>query len=277
MSRARAFAVVGSVLVALATGSCRLPAEAQPLVLATTTSVANSGLLAALADAYRDHNGTVLRSHLVGSGLALRMLESGDADVVISHAPLTEAEFLARQPDWVYRKFMFNDFVLVGPLADPADVQAATSAADAMRRIAQSDARFLSRGDGSGTHEREQQLWEQAGTKPTPDRHVVAGSGMGSALRIASETRVYTLSDRATLTQYSGDLQLVAVFEGGPDMLNTYAVVGERGNSRAITLLDWLTLGRGRDIIDQYRIRDERVFTVWPLDAARDHPSAIPY
>ena len=186
----------GYVFVAcgLALSACAQP-PAEPLVLATTTSVGNSGLLETLLPAFERHHGPAVRSHLVGSGLALKMLESGDVDVVISHAPAAEAAALSSHPAWRYQKVMFNDFVLVGPPADPAGVRQAVDTPDAMRRIARSTARFLSRGDQSGTHEREEALWQSAGARPGEGQLVVAGAAMGATLRIASETESYSLSD----------------------------------------------------------------------------------
>jgi tungstate transport system substrate-binding protein len=262
-----------------AVAGCRAEERPQQLVLATTTSVANSGLLEPLLNTYRTQHGVVVRSHLVGSGLALRMLETGDVDVVISHAPEAEASYLQRHPPWQYRKLMFNDFVIVGPKANPAGVSGADTVESAMRRIADSPSRFISRGDGSGTHEREQQLWAAAGARPEGDRLVAAGSGMGTTLQIASTAGAYTLTDRATLAQQSDTLQLVILFEGGPLLLNTYAVVVDpagRASGAARGFLEWLTVGSGRDVIQSYRIRGIPGFTVWPETAAHDAPAALP-
>jgi tungstate transport system substrate-binding protein len=269
---------VAFLLVIVATG-CDAPHQSRHLVLATTTSVANSGLLDPLLAGFHEDHGIVIRSHLVGSGLALRMLETSDADAVISHAQDTETSFLQAHADWQYRKIMFNDFVLVGPPGDPAHARDAQSAADAMRRIAEPNTRFISRGDGSGTHEREQELWAVAGAKPESPRLVVAGSSMGTTLRIASETGAYTLTDRATLLRYAGALELAIVFERGPLLLNTYAVVVDPGGRRANdarAFFRWLTEGRGRDVIDSYRMQGIRGFTVWPTTVPGSRPDALP-
>jgi tungstate transport system substrate-binding protein len=266
-------------MAAFAAASCKSGAAPQQLVLATTTSVANSGLLESLLHAYRVQAGTVVKTHLVGSGLALRLLETGDVDVAISHAPAAETRFLMAHPNWTYRKIMYNDFVLVGPPSDPARVRSATTAPDAMRQIAESQANFISRGDGSGTHEREQQLWQLAGKKPGQSRLVAAGSGMGTTLRIASETGSYTLTDRATLAQHVGALSLAIVCEGGPALLNTYAVVVNPGGSygsEAERFSAWLARGGGRTVIGAYRIRGVAAFTVWPLNAPGGRPYDVP-
>jgi tungstate transport system substrate-binding protein len=156
-----------------------------PLVLATTTSVANSGLLDRVLPAYEAQP---VRAIQVGSGRALSMLETGGADVVISHAPEREARVISEHPTWFYRKILYNDFLIVGPSADPASIAGLTDAVTAMKRLLESHQRFLSRGDESGTHERERQLWAAAGVAPNPDQVIVAGAGMGQTLRIASAT-----------------------------------------------------------------------------------------
>ena len=269
-----------SILLALPGIGCKAQDPSRQLTLATTTSVANSGLLDVLLVAFRQQHGIVIRSHLVGSGLALRMLETGDVDIVISHAPITEASFLKAHPGWQYRKIMFNDFVLVGPTSDPAGVIGTDNVSVGMRRIADSNARFVSRGDGSGTHEREQQLWMLAGARPASGRFVVAGSGMGTTLRIASDIAAYTLTDRATLARYEGALQLVIVCEGGPLLVNTYAVsVNPYGRhaEAAGEFFRWITGDGGRLVIDSYRIRGMRAFEVWPAAALGDRPDAQPH
>ena len=237
-----------------------------PLVLATTTSVSNSGLLEPLLAEFKGDHGITVRTHLVGSGLALRMLSQGDADAAITHAPETEAAYFRDHPEWRHRRIMSNDFVLVGPSADPAKING-LAIGDAMRRIAQADVRFISRGDHSGTHERENQLWDLAKAKPPPPRLVAAGAGMGSTLRVASETGAYTLTDRATYMRIAADIDLTILVEGGALLLNIYSVVMAPAGPRAKdadTFFEWISRGRGRAVIDAYRIGDFQAFTAWP-------------
>jgi len=261
---------------------CSLTGCARPqpsLTLATTTSVANSGLLDVIAGAYQKETGVSVRSHLVGSGRALAMLASREVDVAITHAPDAEAATLRARPAWRYLKIMFNDFVLAGPDADPAGVRHSRSAVEAMQRIAKAGARFISRGDSSGTHEREQALWVAAGMMPQESRLVVAGAGMGATLRIAAEMDAYTLTDRATLMQQGAKIAIL--FDRDPVLINTYAVSfdGARSSAgEAERFAWWLSDGAGRDAIEQFRVGARRVvaFMPWPRDRPRSRPTDLP-
>jgi tungstate transport system substrate-binding protein len=176
--------VTAAVIAGLLT-ACSGSAERRvTLDLATTTSVQNSGLLEALLPHFRD---ATVRVHAAGSGRSLEMLADGVVDVVISHAPDAEARYLSEHPEWLYRKVAFNRFVIVGPKNDPAAVRQAADALDAFQRIAGAPVTFVSRGDSSGTHEREQALWKAADVMPPPDRLLVSGRSMAVALRHAQE------------------------------------------------------------------------------------------
>ena len=244
-----------------------------PIVLATTTSVGNSGLLDRLLPEY----GEVVRPVLVGSGRAIEMLARGTADVVISHAPEREATALGEHPDWWYRKILFNDFLIVGPRDDPAGVREAGNAVDAMGRIATGNATFLSRGDESGTHERERALWGEAGVQPDGERLVVAGAGMGQTLRIASGTGAYTLTDRATFEALRQSVRLEILHEGDERLLNTYAVLADPRRVRGERFARWLAEGDGQRALRELVTGDDvRGFSIWPNGADRDRPDARP-
>ena len=271
--------VLTCLVCVLAPSGCSRERADAFLVLATTTSVGNSGLLDALAPALERDRQLQLRSHLVGSGRALRMLETAQADVAISHAPDAEAAALQAHPGWRYRKIMFNDFVIVGPAADPANAKGASSIRDAMKRIAATDVRFISRGDQSGTHEREEALWRTAGARPPVERLIVAGAGMGATLRIASETGGYTLTDRATLAQLADSVRLSVLYEGDTALLNTYSVIFDPAGPKAKDsqeFFEWIGGGAGRDAIASYRIRGTPAFTPWPAERPADDPRALP-
>lgn len=271
--------VIGAALaiVAALTLGCTEPAPR--LRLATTTSVDNSGLLEALLPTFRGETGIELQVLAVGSGRALQLLRRGDADVALTHDPLGEASFLKEVPSATYRKVMFNDFVVVGPATDEANVREATSAVDAMRRIAAAGAAFVSRGDESGTHAREQQLWEKAGTRPRSERLLETGQGMAATLRVASERRAYTLTDRATLLQLADTLSLQLLFEHDPDLMNTYAVIAADNGARSAEVMwfvAWLIDGAGRDRIASFTVAGTHPFAVWPRGHNRDTPDALP-
>jgi tungstate transport system substrate-binding protein len=267
--------------LALAGPSCS-ERPARTLDLATTTSVVHSGLLDALLPAFESETSITVRVHQAGSGRALVMLAEGRADLVISHAPDAEARALRQSPGWWYRKIMYNDFLIAGPSSDPAGAAQAESAAAAMRRIAASGALFVSRGDESGTHERERALWTAAGDQPAPGRLVAAGQGMGGTLRVASAMNGYTLTDRATFAQLVESLHLAVVFEDDPLLLNTYAVLvatdpGRRAADDAMRFGRWLAEGNGRALIEGYRLRTGIPgFHVWPADRPRTGPADLP-
>jgi tungstate transport system substrate-binding protein len=250
-------------------------------VLATTTSVGNSGLLDALAPAWQQATGVELRPTLAGSGRALRMLAGGQADVVVSHAPAAEAATLRAHPAWHYRKIMFNDFVLVGPADDPAGISQERTLEGALHRIVASGATFVSRGDQSGTHEREGALWALTGAAPSADALLTSGAGMAVTLRQAADREAYTLSDRATFEQLAPQLTLRVLFAGDPRLVNTYSVVVDTQGPRhrdALRFAEWLENGAGRGLIARYRIAGSAVqpFIVWPEGARRDAPDALP-
>jgi tungstate transport system substrate-binding protein len=270
------FAFAVAVVAVIGVG-CREPAPR--LHLATTTSVDNSGLLDDLVPLFRQETAIDLQVLAVGSGRALQLLRRGDIDVALTHDPVAEAVFLKETPSAVYRKVMFNDFVVVGPPDDVALVRQATSAADAMRRIASGRVAFVSRGDESGTHARERQLWEKAGAKPPPDRLLETGQGMAATLRVASERHGYTLADRATFAQLANTLSLRPLFEHGPDLMNTYALITSKDAARssdALRFMTWLTDGGGRDRIAAFTVAGTRPFHVWPADRGRETPDALP-
>jgi tungstate transport system substrate-binding protein len=241
--------------------------------MATTTSVQNSGLLETLLPHF---TGAIVRVHAAGSGRSVEMLADGIVDVVISHAPETEARYLGEHPGWNYRKLAFNRFVIVGPRGDPAGVRGAANALDAFRNIAAAPVTFVSRGDSSGTHEREQLLWRAAGVIPPPEGLLVSGRSMAVALRHADERQGYTLSDEATFWQMERQLDLVVLLAGDARLVNSYAVVHADGNPIADRFVEWLTGGAGRSLIDGYRIQGRQAFTVWPASCPDRAPLLQP-
>jgi tungstate transport system substrate-binding protein len=260
---------------------CADPPKPRTIRMATTTSVENSGLLAAILPAFEQTAHIHVEVLPVGSGQALGLLKRGDVAAGLTHDPPAEASALASGIITDYRKIMFNDFILVGPDDDPAGIAHAVDAVDAMRRIAASGAVFASRGDASGTYTREQELWTRATQRPAEGRRLETGQGMSATLRIASEKRAYTLTDRATFEQVRAGLHLVPLFEGGTALLNTYAVflrASLTGPDRevATTLANWLADGEGRTRVAGFLAKGHRVFTVWPTGTPRDRPTDLP-
>jgi tungstate transport system substrate-binding protein len=234
--------------------------------------VGNSGLLDAVLPQYPAR----VQPMLVGSGRAIEMLSAGQADVVISHAPEREAAALRAHPSWTYRKILYNDFLIVGPADDPAGVRGSESALAAMRRVAQSPSVFLSRGDESGTHAREEQLWRAADARPAESRLVVAGAGMGQTLRVASGTGAYTLTDRGTFEMLKGSLALAVLFEGDPALINTYAVIADSTRASGEAFAVWIGGPDGRRVLEAALRDGVRGFTLWPAEAPADDPLALP-
>ena len=246
------------------------------LRVATTTSVQNSGLMEHLRSAFHQASGVNLLAHSTGSGRALTLLENGEADIALSHAPKAEADALARHVDWSYRKFAWNRFIIVGPRNDPARVADARDAIDAFRRIADSHWKFVSRGDESGTHEREESLWQAASTRPSSDRLIISGRGMAQALRHTDEAQAYTLTDEPTFWQLHAGLDLLAVLAGDSRLLNTYAVLARKDDARANTFVRWIDSKEGRQRLREYNIAGKSAYQPWPDRCSAALPSDLP-
>ena len=223
-----AFALlVGLVLGAHVPAAPAAAEEGAELILATTTSVHDSGLLDALLPLFRERTGIRVKLVAVGSGAALRMGASGDADVLVSHAPEGERELVETGELIDRRPFMENYFLLVGPPEDPAGVRDAPSAPEALRRIAAAEAPFASRADDSGTHRRELALFQEAGLDPEARWPALlrTGAGMGQTLQVAGERRAYVLSDAGTFRAFRERTGLVALSGREPSLRNEYSVL----------------------------------------------------
>ncbi len=216
--------------------------------MATTTSTDDSGLLGfILGDFEEQHNATV-EVIAVGTGQALKLGEDGNADVLLVHARAREDKFMADGHGVRREDVMYNDFVILGPTDDPAGIMGKKKAVEAFGSLAQAQAKFVSRGDDSGTHTKEKAIWAEAGTEPSGDWYLSAGQGMGAVLTIAHELRAYTLSDRATyLARKAEGLDLEILVEGDPLLFNPYGVIAvnpaknDRINSGlASAFIDWL-------------------------------------
>ncbi|HZK49716.1 MAG TPA: substrate-binding domain-containing protein [Thermoleophilia bacterium] len=228
------------------------------IILASTTSTQDSGLfdvlLPAFAKAYPQYTVQVIA---VGSGEAIKLGEQKDADVLLVHSPAAEKDFVANGFGTERRLVMYNDFVLVGPESDPAGVKGMTDAASAFAKVAAAKARFISRGDKSGTNTKELGIWKAAAIEPAGDWYESIGQGMGEALRISSERQGYTLSDRATFLNLKDTLELVVLVEGDKAMFNQYGVipVTDATNAQgAQDFADWITSAEGQAVIKGYGV-----------------------
>jgi tungstate transport system substrate-binding protein len=237
-------------------GSTASSAKGQ-MILATTTSTRDTGLLDDLIPRFQTDSGCSVKTVAVGSGEALALGEKGDADVLLVHSPDAEQEYMDGGHGVSRKAVMHNDFIVVGPKDDPAHIKGADSAAAAFARIAKADAPFASRADESGTNTKELSIWSAAGIEPKGSWYIKTGQGMGETLTIAGQKQAYTLSDRGTfLATHNLDLDLLV--EGGKDLLNPYHVIVVKGEkvSRACAqaFSDWITSPKIQDEIARFGV-----------------------
>ena len=240
--------------------------------LATTTSTDNSGLLAVLLPAFEVRHGIEVQVIAVGTGRAIQHGEAGDVDAILVHAREAEERFVAAGFGVRRSDVMHNDFVILGPAADPAGVRGLRDVAVALRRIAERGAAFVSRGDESGTHKREVQLWREAGVTPGGAWYMPAGQGMGAVLTLADEKLCYTLADRGTYLAYKSKLELALLVHGDPRLFNPYSVIAVNPTrhphvhyAEVEVFIEWLTSAEGQAIIGSFRLDGEQLF----------HPDAV--
>jgi tungstate transport system substrate-binding protein len=201
------------------------PAGPRDLILATTTSTQDSGLLDVLVPAFEESTGYVVKTVAVGSGQALQMGEEGNADVLLVHSPAAEEELVAGGAGIDRALVMHNSFLVAGPATDPAAIDALTAVVDAFTRIAATESSFASRADDSGTHTKELGYWKKARITPAGAWYLETGQGMAATLRIASEKAAYTLTDRATWLATKDEVQLAEMVIEDPTLLNPYSVI----------------------------------------------------
>lgn len=216
-----ALALVATMPSDLAAGE---PAS-KNVILSTTTSTQDSGLLDVLVPLFEKKTGYSVKTISVGTGQALELAAKGEADVALVHAPSLEKKYVAAGKLLNRRLVMYNDFIILGPADDPAKIKSTKSSMEAMKRIAGGQARFVSRGDNSGTHNLERSLWKLAGVESKGSWYIESGQGMGATLGIANDRNAYTISDRATYLAFRKRVSLAILLEGDKPLLNIYSVM----------------------------------------------------
>ena len=252
------------------------------LILATTTSTQDSGLLDVLIPQFEKEHDYKVKTIAVGSGEALRLAGEGEADVVLAHSPKAEEDFMAAGNGESRLVVMHNDFIIVGPGDDPAGIKGLTSAADSFKKIAASEALFLSRGDQSGTNTKELSLWTSAGIQPSGTWYQETGSGMGATLNVASEKQGYTLSDRGTYLAQKSNLDLDLLVEGDKALFNQYHVIVVDPNKHsnvnakgARAFASWITSPEVQKTIGEFGVKDYGQQLFIP-DAGKETVGATP-
>ena len=216
---------VAQCLLALAIFAGAAAAAPRPVTLATTTSVNDTGLLDFILPEFERRSGIDVKVVAVGTGQALELARRGDADAVLAHALDLERQFVRQGHAAGHWRLMYNHFIIVGPAADPAGVRSASSAAQAFGRIGESKATFVSRGDNSGTHQRELAIWKAAKIEPKGDWYLESGSGMAATLRLADEKNGYALGDIGTYLAQKRNLRLAVLYDQGNELLNVYSLM----------------------------------------------------
>ena len=254
-----------SLLVFLFITSCSPPSTSNKnLLLVSTTSTQDSGLLDVLLPAFSEATGYDVQLVAVGSGQALKLGEEGNADVILLHSPAAEKEFMDKGFGTDRRLVMHNDFVIVGPDSDPASLRSQPTAVDSIKAIFSSSSTFISRGDESGTHVKEMALWKSAGLDPLEqDWYLETGQGQGATLSIASEKKAYAITDRGTFLAYQANLDLVIHFENDPSLLNVYHVItinpdkwSQVNVEGAQAFADFITSEAGQGIIRGFGVKE---------------------
>jgi tungstate transport system substrate-binding protein len=229
------------------------------MVLATTTSTRDSGLLDELLPTFEKSSGCSAKTLAVGSGEAMELGARGDADVLLVHSPAAEEDFMAEGHGASRKAVMHNDFVIVGPADDPAHVSKASDAPEAFADIAEAEDNFASRADESGTNAKELALWDAAGIKPNGSWYIETGQGMGETLTIADQKQAYTLSDRGTFLA-TDNLDSKLLLEGGEDLLNPYHLIvvdGDDLNAACARLFSsWITSTRTQKAIADFGVAE---------------------
>ncbi|ADQ15589.1 substrate-binding domain-containing protein [Halanaerobium hydrogeniformans] len=246
------------------------------LIFATTTSTENSGLLDELIPPFEETFGIRVDVISVGTGAAIELGANGDADIIFVHAPEAEAEFIEGGYGVNRRDVMYNDFVILGPPADPAGISEIELAVDAFLAISNSEAEFISRGDDSGTNKKELSIWEEAGIDINQSWYIESGQGMGASINMADEREAYILADRGTFLAYSGEIDLEVLNSGDPVLFNSYGIIpvnpayhSHVNYKMAMAFVGYLTSQEGQSIINSFSSYGEQLFFADAISAEK--------
>lgn len=239
--------------------------EKGSIILSTTTSTQDSGLLDYLLPIFTEDTGIEVKTVAVGTGKALQMGRDGEADVLLVHAKADELIFVEEGHGSERHDVMYNDYVLVGPAEDALGLKenSPNDITQGLKTISEGGATFVSRGDDSGTHKKELAIWKVAGIEPTGEWYLEAGAGMGDVLKITNEKQAYTISDRATYLSNKGDLDLEVIIEGDDNLFNQYGIIPVNpekndliNNEGAIEFMNWMLSDKGQGLIEEYGIEE---------------------
>ena len=265
--------IIRTVTITLAALSllCQAASAEERLKMSTTTSTQDSGLLKVLLPPFEKKNDCKVDVIAVGTGQALKIGETGDVDVVFVHARKLEDKFVADGFGVNRRDVMYNDFVIIGPKSDPAGIATAKTTAEALKMVAAKGTTFISRGDKSGTHTKEKEIWQAAGVEPKGGWYVEAGQGMGPVITMATERQGYTLADRGTYNTFKGKkTDLVILFQGEKGLFNPYGIIAVNPKKHphvkydlGMKFVDFVTGPEGQGIIAGYRANNEPVFFIY--------------
>lgn len=235
------------------------------IILSTTTSTQDSGLLDFLLPIFTDETGIEVKTIAVGTGKALQMGRDGEADVLLVHSKADEIKFVEEGYGTERRDVMYNDYILVGPKDDPLNLKTdyPNNILEGLKRIAEKEAVFVSRGDDSGTHKKELSIWKTANIEPSGAWYLEAGAGMGDVLKITSEKQGYTISDRGTYLSMRDVLDLEIIIEGDENLFNQYGVIPVNPEKNphvnidaAIEFMNWITSDRVQDLIKEFGVEE---------------------
>ena len=238
------------------------------IIVQSTTSTANTGLLDLLSEKFLEETGIEVRAVAVGTGTAIANAKKGDGDVLMVHAKQDELKFVEEGYGVERFDLMYNDFVIVGPKNDPANIKDENEIADVMKKLSSPSFKFISRDDNSGTNKKELSLWKIIGIQsPDHSSYIKTGSGMANTINVAAEMQGYVLTDRGTWISFTNKNNLAILFEGDSALFNPYGIIAVNPKKfphveyeKSQEFIDWLLVGTGNDLIKNYKINGQQLF-----------------